>query len=327
MVSIVMPVYNAEKYLKKSIESVLQQTYVSWELILIDNGSSDKSLRICREYAEREDQITVLHQYRNLGVSSARNLGMEKVRGNYVTFLDADDWIAPDYLEQLMKIENKQQADMLVCRYQKVYDADRDGAKEKTEEQVYETREYEKKEYITKCLLEGYTHCWGVLYRVSALEGIRFPLKMTIGEDVLFLIEAVLQAKKLLVTDYDGYRYYINEKGAMNRSFVSSYMDQIYCWEKARERLVEEYPETEDKLNSILLVSAVLVAGKLAVLPLEEQKAFTKEMECCQNTIQTLGSQRNVVRLLPHGYSLKVGIFRASPILYLKLYGAWKRRK
>ena len=94
MISIVMPVFNAEDYLKKSIESILHQTYPAWELILIDNGSEDYSLRICQEYAKKDERILVLHQHQNKGVSAARNLGMEKATGNYITFLDADDWVA-----------------------------------------------------------------------------------------------------------------------------------------------------------------------------------------------------------------------------------------
>ena len=241
MISIVMPVYNAENYLKKSIESILNQTYPVWELLLIDNGSEDDSLRICKEYAKQDERIWVIHQFQNKGVSAARNLGLEKVSGEYVTFLDADDWIAPDYLKQLKDMAKDTQADMLVCEFQKVYD------KQRSEEEVlvkdkegqtsnFGVKVYQREEYISQCLLNGYTHCWGVFYKLSLLDGLRFQTKITIGEDVLFLIDAILQAEKIVVTEYDGYRYYINQNGAMNRKFTPSYMDQIRCWQKAKEK-------------------------------------------------------------------------------------------
>ena len=330
MISIVMPVYNGEKYLKKSIESILNQTYPVWELILIDNGSEDDSFRICQEYAKKDERILVIHQYQNKGVSAARNLGMERVTGEYVTFLDSDDWVAADYLEQLMNTAKNTQADMLVCQFQRVYDKQRyeeEAILQSKEEQKQslEEKTYSRDEYISECLLNGCTHCWGVLYKAYLLDGMRFPAKITIGEDVLFLIDIVLQAEKIVVTKYDGYRYYINENGAMNRKFTPSYMDQILCWKKAKEKLLSGYPAVEDKLNSILVVSTMLVVGKLSALSQEELKGYEGEVKECQEVIKEYGSKAEVVKLLPPGYALKVKIYKISPMLYMKLYGAWKK--
>ena len=330
MISIVIPVFNAENYLKKSIESILCQTYPAWELILIDNGSEDRSLRICQEYAKKDERILVLHQHQNKGVSAARNLGTEKATGNYITFLDADDWVAKDYLEQLLKTAKDTKADMLVCQYKKVYDADRETEsavvlEEETEKTGFETKTYDRGDYVSQCLLNGYTHCWGVLYKASLLEGIRFQTRLSIGEDVLFLIDTILQAEKIVVSRYDGYRYYINENGAMNRKFTLSYMDQILCWKKAKEKLLDKYPVIEDKINSILVVSTMLVVGKLSALPKEELIEFQKEVDECHRIVQEYGNQKEIVKLLPQGYPLKVKIFRSSPQLYMKMYGAWKK--
>ena len=331
MISIVVPVYNAEMYLEKCIESILCQTYPVWELILIDNGSEDDSLRICKEYAKKDERILIIHQYQNRGVSVARNWGMEKVTGEYVTFLDADDWIAPDYLEQMIKTAKSTGAEMLVCRFQRVYDKQRCEEEETSQlwdskKQDYEVKAYNREEYISQCLLNGCTHCWGVLYKSYLIDGIRFPAKMTIGEDMLFLIDIVLRAEKMLVTEYDGYRYYINEKGAMKRKFTSSYMDQILCWQRAKEKLLSQYPAVEDKLNSILLVSTMLVVGKLATLSNQELGQFEEELKECASIVEEYSSKKEVLKLLPSGYVLKVIIFRISPMLYMKLYGTWKNK-
>lgn len=331
MISIIVPVYNAEKYIRKCIESVLHQTYPVWEMILIDNGSDDDSFKICQEYARKDERIYTLHQYQNKGVSAARNLGVEKASGKYITFLDADDWVAEDYLEQLVKITKNTNADILVCQYKKVYEEQRNDEKEVSAEdfkegQNFDVKEYDGENFIEKCLLEGCTHCWGVLYKATVLEGIYFPEKIAIGEDALFLIDAVLQAEKIVVTEYDGYRYYINENGAMNCKFTHSYMDQIRCWKKAKEKLVETYPAVENKINSILMVSTMLVVGKLSALSEEELKGFQKEVEECRSVIQEYGGNWKVMKMLPSGYALKVMIFKLSPALYMKLYGAWKNK-
>lgn len=351
MISIVVPVYNAEKYLKKSIESILNQTYPAWEMILVDNGSEDNSFQICKEYAKQDERIQVLRQYQNRGVSVARNLGLERVGGNYLTFLDADDWVDEDYLKRLVDLQKETQADMLVCQFQKVYDADREmvnegnrkaenfreksrdeiantevsNKKESIESLEYQRKEYTRAEYLKQCLLEGYTHCWGVLYKTSLLEGIRFPAKMSIGEDALFLIDAVLQAERIVVTDYPGYKYYINENGAMMRKFTLSYMDQITCWQQAMEKLEKEYPDLKDKLESILVVSTMLVVGKIAQLEKEEQEQYQKEREICHNLVREHGRKGRVRKLLPSGYPLKVMLYDYLPNIYLKLYKKWKQ--
>ena len=93
-ISIIMPIYNCEKYLKRSIESVLNQTYKNLELILINDGSTDNSLKVCREYERKDDRVQVIDK-KNGGVSSSRNAGFKIATGEYVTFVDADDWIEP----------------------------------------------------------------------------------------------------------------------------------------------------------------------------------------------------------------------------------------
>lgn len=336
MISVIVPVYNAEDYLKKSIESIMNQTYPAWELILIDNGSEDNSFHICQEYAKQDERIQVLRQYQNRGVSVARNLALEKAYGKYLTFLDADDWVKPDYLEQLMKVQKETDADMVVCQYQKVYDADREDMEVSSEDNgvsgedkiriSYEPKAYTKVEYLEQCLLEGYTHCWGVLYKTVLLDGIRFPSKLTIGEDALFLIDAVLQAEKIVVTGYNGYQYYINENGAMKRKFIPSYMDQIICWQQAMDKLLEDYPNLKDKLESILVVSTMLVVGKIAVLEKEEQDSYKAEQEICHKIVREYGRKAALRKFLPSGYPIKVMIYDCLPEVYLKLYGRWKNK-
>jgi len=110
-VSVVVPVYNVEKYLAKCIESILEQTYTNWELILVNDGSSDNSGKIADEYAGRDSRIKVIHQ-KNSGVSTARNAGIEIAEGDYVCFADSDDYLMPEYIDYLLKLALKYDADI-----------------------------------------------------------------------------------------------------------------------------------------------------------------------------------------------------------------------
>ena len=123
MISIVMPVYNVEKYLRKCLDSILNQTYQDFEIICVDDGSSDKSLEILEEYAKKDSRFVILKE-NHLGAGEARNRGMEFAKGKYIQFLDSDDYFEPDMLEELYNRAEKYQADLTVCSARKV---DRDG--------------------------------------------------------------------------------------------------------------------------------------------------------------------------------------------------------
>ena len=328
MISIVIPVYNAEEYLKKCVDSILAQTYPNWELVLVDNGSTDESMEICRAYANRDVRITAFHQYRNRGVSVARNLGMERCSGQFITFIDADDWVKKDYLEKLVKLQKKQDADMVICGYDRVYEEDRRKSTEVSQKPgKYAIRNYNVKQYLKRYLLEGNPHCWGVLYKSSILDQLKFPSGLTIGEDLLFILEAALRSEKIAVTDYVGYQYYINTSGAMLKKFTPSYMDQITCWERALKRIEETYPELTVKVESILVVSLLLVVGKISELDAKEQKEYKKEIEDCYRIFMQYGKKKEIQKYLPSGYPLKVLMYRLAPKVYIFLYGKLKQRK
>ena len=115
-VSIIVPVYKAEKYLNRCVDSILAQTFTDFELLLIDDGSPDRSGEICDEYAKKDSRIRVFHK-KNGGVSSARNLGLDNVLGEYVTFVDSDDWVEPDFVETMIQTYEKFPWTIPVCGY------------------------------------------------------------------------------------------------------------------------------------------------------------------------------------------------------------------
>ena len=116
MISIITPVFQSERYLEKLINSILNQTYCDWELLLIDDGSTDGSAEICDRYAHKDNRIRVFHKA-NGGVASARNQAMDMATGEYLAFADSDDWVEPCWLERLYKTAKDQEADIVVSDY------------------------------------------------------------------------------------------------------------------------------------------------------------------------------------------------------------------
>lgn len=192
MISIIVPVYNVEKYLRKCLDSILSQIYSDFELLLIDDGSKDQSGKICDEYAARDSRIRVFHK-ENGGVSSTRNLGIEQVKGEWITFIDSDDWVDADYLANFTM-----DSDLCVqgyycgermCQYADDYVKSHVGA-------IYMKRGYVQGPYCK-------------LFQASIVlnNQIRFDEKLSYGEDILFLMQYSLCCQSMRVTSACGYHY------------------------------------------------------------------------------------------------------------------------
>lgn len=123
LISIIIPVYNVEKYIGKCIDSLIKQKYDNLEIILIDDGSSDNSGEICDKYAKKDKRIKVIHK-KNSGQADSRNIGISKASGKYIGFVDSDDYIDKDYYNRLYKTLVKNNADVVTCKYQNVYNDD-----------------------------------------------------------------------------------------------------------------------------------------------------------------------------------------------------------
>ena len=157
-VSIIVPVYNVERFLPKCLDSILNQTFQNFELLLIDDGSSDNSGSICDEYAKKDSRIKVFHQ-ENKGVSFARNLGLDYAQGKYILFVDSDDWVASEYLQDFIRIvDSKKETDIILSGFVNVY-KDREIKKTFLEQRILCF------DALTELLIFRYGYPWGKLYR------------------------------------------------------------------------------------------------------------------------------------------------------------------
>ena len=196
-ISIIIPIYKAEKYLQKCIESVLTQTFTNFELLLIDDGSPDKCGFICDEYAKKDNRITVFHRD-NGGVSNARNLGLENAKGKWITFIDADDWVDSMYLEHLLEGKEYQFATMGFKYCAKIA--------QKIEHEIFKDDDLYKffERYVTTPI-EGCVWAKLLLLEIINKNKIKFDSNLSFGEDNLFLFLYYKNISTICILNYFDY--------------------------------------------------------------------------------------------------------------------------
>lgn len=333
LISAIVPVYNAKDYIEKCADSIYQQTYSDIELILVDDGSSDGSSSICDNIANKWSSsagtnnisnnryVQVIHTD-NRGVSAARNTGVEMAKGEYITFIDADDTIDNTFIEELYNvIEDSDESISDVVMVDKTNKIKSSGGK------------ISGYYYLENSILEGNTHVWNKLYKLDFIreEKIEFDSGFTIGEDMLYLLKIALHiAKKhqIYILEEKGYNYLDNENGAMNASFKESYLDQIKCWEMAEDYLEDLKKELSPyiyvKLATIQIMATFLVVGKLAVADNVPKELYDRTITHAKKSIKHAKKRNGAVAALSNGYKIKNMIFGISDKLYMKMYGAWK---
>lgn len=321
-VSIIVPVYNAEKYVERCLRSLLEQTYGNTEIIIVDDGSTDGSGQICDAFALKYDKIKKVH-VENSGVSAARNRGMDEAEGDFFAFVDADDYLEKDVIAHLVKLLEETDSDIAGCEFHTFSEGMAEGIlpSEKITVEVLDG-----KEFIEKGILAGDTRCWAKLYTREAVANKRFEQGLTIGEDMLFLLELMREDVKVCRSSYKGYGYFANESGAMKQQFRESYMDQILCWKKAEEQ-VGKIPELRAKVISILMISIMLVVGKLAILSPEERAKYAGYIKVCKEEMKRCKKVRGAYKELSLGYKVKTIVFDMCPEVYIGAYHVFKGRK
>ena len=204
-ISIIVPVYNVEKYLSRCVDSILRQTYTHFECILIDDGSPDRCGRICDEYAERDKRIVVIHQ-KNKGVSAARNAGLDVAKGEYVGFVDSDDYIAPEMFRRLVNAIEESNADISYCAIEHI----KENGDRYTERTRIGTVESQLVFTIDLLLKGGYVGgvVWNKLFKQKTIGDLRFEESTQICEDALFTLSYCTKISSVIFVPEPLYHYY-----------------------------------------------------------------------------------------------------------------------
>ena len=232
LVSIIVPVFNVEKYLEECLDSILNQTYENIEVILVDDGSTDSSGKICDEYLKKDSRIKVFHKT-NGGLSDARNYGVENSNGEYIIFVDSDDYLSKYTLEFSIKEIKDAAADILVFAIKR----------EKEEKEILEYKKniFNREEGIIE-LFKGNLYrfsAWGKIYKTSIVKKYKFP-EGKIHEDQATTYKYFLDANKIAYIDYVGYIYYKRENSILTKKYNIKRLDSFSNWQEIVENMKNE---------------------------------------------------------------------------------------
>ncbi len=246
LISIIVPVYNAEKYFCQCIESILTQSYSNFELILIDDGSPDRCSELCDEYARLDSRIKTIHQ-KNSGVSVARNTGLKVAKGEYVVFCDSDDEVKPDYLLHFM--DKPAQYDLVIGGFQYI-----DNIGKNVGFKAYDFKKYKELhsngvfELIGKCALSS---VWGKRFNRSIIERyhILFDPELEFAEDTLFSVQYMIHSNSILVLQNTDYCYRKYDKATLNSYRPTMYSISLKADQKIITAVESRFPGLEQSFQ------------------------------------------------------------------------------
>lgn len=277
LISIVVPIYNVQDYLERCIQSIVQQTYTEIEIILIDDGSTDRSAEICDKYIEKDNRIIVIHK-KNGGLSDARNTGLKIAKGNYIVFVDSDDWIAKDYLKTMYDISKEYNADIVECNVLRT-DGNIEYANTIKNEKVIQS--YNTIEGLKLLIEDQIFHqtVWNKMYSKKVIDQILFEVGKY-NEDEFWTYQVFGNANKIVKTEDILYYYYQRSGSIMGQGYKLKRLDAIEAKVERQQYIDKKFP----MLSSVAatnLMGSIIYAGQMSILYLttEERKIAYKYLK------------------------------------------------
>lgn len=255
IISVIIPVYNVENYLTECVDSILNQTYKNYEVLLIDDGSTDNSSKICDTYAEGNDKIKVIHT-ENRGLSAARNLGTERAQGNYIFYLDSDDYVENNVLERMTRIVNQYNVDIVCGNFMYTY-PDRTVIAINTKKEYEVLGAYQAMGRLIKGQ-EIQNFAWGKLIKKEIAQANKFPVGK-LFEDMYWTHYIIDQADKVAI-DYQSFVYYRQRDNSISYSFSIKSLDQLDGMLQRKEFIEEKYPEFLENYKKIMVKNSLNLA-------------------------------------------------------------------
>lgn len=226
LISIIIPVYNVEKYLEKCVDSIINQTYKNIEIILVDDGSKDNSGKLCDSIKEKDDRIKVIHK-QNGGLSDARNAGLKIAKGKYIGFVDSDDYVAEDMYQTLYSLSRENNADISIVSYYEIYGGKVISARDSKNLEVYDKIDAMKEVLIDRSIQ---SYAWNKLFKRELFEDIEFPTNKNF-EDIATTLLLFEKANTVVLLEDPKY-YYVRRDdsivGVKNYKTYKDYLDVIY---------------------------------------------------------------------------------------------------
>jgi len=318
-VSIIIPVYKVEKFLARCLDSVLGQTLKEIEVILVDDGSPDNCARICDEYAAKDKRVIVIHK-KNAGVSAARNSGLEVATGEFVGFVDSDDYVAATMFEDMYRQAVLADAEIAMCQFA-ITDGVTDHLVHRSSGDDFEVLKFDNKkafEIIADFSCPVQVTVWNKLFKRELIKNICFDTSKRMAEDLEFLMRALFKSKTVVYVPYALYAYYAQREGAATfhvdhsiawyleqNSNITAIMDEVAQNCASVKKLAIGYKCVNGDLS---IANAMVRAGKL---DLEAVKLVKNDLK--NNIWKIMMSEIHAVK------KIQILLFMVSPALYMKV--------
>lgn len=256
-ISVVMPVYNVEKHLRKAVESVLKQSYQNFEIILVDDCSPDGCPELCEQIAKEDSRVKVLHHEKNQGLSMARNTGMEEASGTYIWFMDSDDYVEDNLFAMVKESLLENPAEVVIFGLTEDYYDDHNKLHHSEvicpKMQYFKSEQELRKKVIDLEKQTLYGYAWNKIYDLSYLKNIKLQFeKITLIEDILFNVNFFMHIQKMNLISFSGYHY--NKR--MDNSLTSKFVPEYYKLHRKRIELIykqyQNWKMCDENVKSIL---------------------------------------------------------------------------
>lgn len=269
LISVIVPVYRVEAYLDRCVRSIVGQTYQDLEIILVDDGSPDQCPAMCDSWTEKDSRVRVIHK-ENGGLSDARNAGMAAAAGEYISFVDSDDWIAPEMLERLINALERDDSDIAACAVEMVWEDGRASSYLTVRRNLVLDTYQAQRALLKETALKQ--PVWYKLYRKETIARILFPVGKY-HEDVFWSYQAVGNARRVSLIDYVGYFYFQRAGSIMGEGYSLKRLDAVEAAWCRCAFFAKSFPALESEARVCLLDSCIY-HGQMALrfLRAEERK-------------------------------------------------------
>lgn len=304
MISVIIPIYNAEKYLKRCIYSILRNTYSNLEVLCINDGSTDNSEEILQEISREDSRLKVFRQ-QNSGVAVARNYGLDKATGDFIAFVDADDWVHKNYFESLLNSCKDGESSIAVCQYCDV--GDEIVADENQVENDYKFSKLSVKESFENSFIK--TFVWGRLIDRRIIGDIRFEKGMRFGEDTTFMLRLLCENPNISIIRLDNVLYYYYQKSEFTGRFseAAGYLPMIDAYYKYIHEL-----ELQRDLKLIIIEEII----KKLLVYRYEARIEQEYKEAKYNFNTRYKTIKKYFKLLSVKKRIEFNVLSYSPLLY-----------
>ncbi|WP_088070502.1 glycosyltransferase family 2 protein [Gottfriedia luciferensis] len=318
-ISIIVPVYKVERYINKCVDSILSQTFTDFELILVDDGSPDRCGIICDEYANKDERVKVIHK-QNGGQASARNMALDIARGDYIGFVDSDDWIEPDMYELLYAISIENDCDIVNCTGIVHFE-------DKTIIKSSHPLTIHNRSQAMKAIFEGELYdevVWSKLIKRELLENLRFP-EGIMYEDTAFTYKLINKSKKVGYIGEAKYHYIKRENSTMDRAVKNKSIDAVLIYDEIYQFISQNYPELKPIVTLKLANSAMAILSIISLDP--NSMLYKKEYDKVAMILNNYFTKTMKLKEFVTNIKILLIATRIHPIFYRLIINFLSRRR